>query len=82
MVIRFPVKFADDQQDRKLGDKLVAELSGILNWALTGYWEWLKVGLNPPPQVLESTSTYRKDNDSVSQWIDSACVVGAGCREC
>jgi len=81
MVIRFPVKFADDQQDRKLGDKLVAELSGILNWALAGYWKRLKVGLNPPPQVLESTSTYRKDNDSASQWIDSACVVGAGCRE-
>ena len=74
-VIEFPVSFAPEQQDKTLADRLIQEASGIFNWAYQGYCEWKQAGLHPPPQVLHSTRSYRKDNDSVGQWIDASCVL-------
>ena len=73
-VIEFPVQIAPDQQDRTLADRLIKELPGILQWALEGLEEWRENGLAPPDSVLQSTKSYREDNDSVGQWIESACV--------
>ncbi len=36
-VIEFPRTFSEDEMDVELTEKLVAELSGIFNWALEGY---------------------------------------------
>ena len=36
-VIEFPRTFSEDEMDVELTGKLVAELSGIFNWALEGY---------------------------------------------
>ena len=36
-VIEFPRKFAEHEMDVELTEKLMAELSGIFNWALEGY---------------------------------------------
>ena len=36
-VIEFPKTFSEDEMDVELTGKLVAELSGIFNWALEGY---------------------------------------------
>jgi putative DNA primase/helicase len=74
-IIEFPVSFAPEQQDKTLGDRLIQEASGIFNWAYQGYREWNEQGLNAPPQVLQSTRSCRKDNDSVGQWIEAACVL-------
>jgi putative DNA primase/helicase len=74
-VIQFPVKVPPERQDKTLADRLVQEASGIFNWGYQGYREWKEQGLIPPPQVIQSTGTYRRDNDSVGQWIDSACVL-------
>lgn len=45
-----PIEFAEfeGEPDRKLKDKLKAELSGILNWALRGFREYQKTGLALP----------------------------------
>ena len=56
-------------------EKLIPELSGILNWALEGlqaYWE--QQGLNPPKEVLEATKEYRDDMDLVGSWIEERCI--------
>jgi putative DNA primase/helicase len=74
-VVQFPVKFIPEQQDKTLADRLVQEASGIFNWGYQGYREWKEQGLIPPPQVIQSTGTYRRDNDSVGQWIESSCVL-------
>jgi putative DNA primase/helicase len=74
-LIEFPVSFAPAQQDKMIADRLVQEASGIFNWACAGYREWRTHGLKPPTQVLQSTGTYRRDNDSVGQWIESSCVL-------
>jgi putative DNA primase/helicase len=73
-VIEFPITIPPDQQDKTLADRLIKELPGILQWALEGLKEWRKIGLARPDSVLQSTRSYREDNDSVGQWIDSACV--------
>ena len=73
-VIEFPVQIPPEQQDKTLADRLIKELPGILQWALEGLREWRKIGLAPPESVLQSTKSYREDNDSVGQWIGSACV--------
>jgi putative DNA primase/helicase len=54
---------------------LLRELPGILNWAIQGLLDWKEQKLNPPAQVLNSTGAYRKDNDSVGQWIEDVCIV-------
>ncbi|SFD82027.1 phage/plasmid primase, P4 family, partial [Tritonibacter multivorans] len=46
--IPFNRTFKAEEQDRDLGRKLMAELPGILNWAVKGCMEWQKQGLNPP----------------------------------
>jgi putative DNA primase/helicase len=73
-VIKFPVTFREDQRDPNLTQTLADEASGILNWALEGFQEWVFDGLRPPAEVIEATSSYRKDNDLIGQFIDARCV--------
>ena len=73
-VIEFPIQIPLEQQDKTLADRLIKESPGILRWALEGLSEWRKIGLDPPESVLQSTRSYREDNDSVGQWIETACV--------
>ena len=79
-VIEFPITIPPEQQDRELADRLISELPGILQWAMQGCIEWRKIGLSPPASVLKSTQEYREDNDSVGQWIESACSLDATLR--
>jgi putative DNA primase/helicase len=76
MVIPFPVTIPTEERDRELGARLVQELPAILDWAIQGLCDWRQQGLNPPSRVLQSTKTYRDDNDTVGQWIEAACIVG------
>src|SRR4029077_1290215 len=39
-----------------------------------------KIGLSPPTSVHQSTQEYRKDNDSIGQWIETACSLDATLR--
>jgi putative DNA primase/helicase len=80
-VIEFPVAIPLEEQDKTLADRLIKEgLSGILQWAMQGLSEWKKTGLAPPDCVLQSTKDYREDNDSVGQWIASACFCEPNAR--
>jgi putative DNA primase/helicase len=80
MVVDFPITIPPEQQDKRLAGRLFSELPGILEWAMQGCIEWRKIGLAPPAGVLESTQAYRKDNDSIGQWIESTCSLDATLR--
>ena len=74
--IPYLVTIADEEKiERFREEKLVPELPGILNWMLEGLKEYLKSGLKPPNAICEATKEYRKDNDSVSQWIEVAIII-------
>ena len=72
-VIEFPITIPESQRDPNLAADLAAEASGILNWALEGYRAWKSEGLKPPPEVTEATTSYRRENDLVGEFIADRC---------
>ena len=56
-----------------LAEKIFAEeASGILNWLLEGVRMYQEDGLDDLAQITEAVATYRRDVDSVAQFIDTA----------
>ncbi len=68
-VIPFNRSFSSAEQDKDLQDKLRCEASGILNWAIRGYQQWLIEGMPESPAVTLATSRYRAEFDPVSEWL-------------
>ncbi|RXH12463.1 DNA primase family protein [Bradyrhizobium guangzhouense] len=78
-LVPFVVSINPNAVERDFREKrLVPELPGILNWALTGLSDYLTHGLNPPGSVLASTQEYRSDMDVVGQWIAERCRAEQG----
>jgi putative DNA primase/helicase len=74
-VIPFSITIPPDEQDRTLADKLLAELPGILNWAIQGCLDWQRIGLKPPDEVTAATRDYRSDMDVLAQFLEDRCVL-------
>jgi putative DNA primase/helicase len=78
-LIPFNVRIPRDRQDPELSRKLVAELPGILNWALAGLAEWRKKKqLLPPPEVLTAGQTYRDEMDTIGRFLQECTIKVAG----
>lgn len=75
-LIPFTVTIPDAEQDHQLKDKLRAELSGILNWALEGCLAWQLQGLEPPPEIRAATGEYRTEQDIVAPFLADRCRIG------
>lgn len=80
-LIPFTVRIPEDEIDRHLTEKLSAERSGILNWALAGLLAWHAGGLAAPERVRAATRDYRAESDLFGQWLDERCEVVTGARE-
>lgn len=52
------------------------ELPGVLNWLIEGLLEWRKNGLQPPKTVTDETQAYRKDEDTIGDFIEDCCLLG------
>ena len=72
LVIPFNQKFKPElgNHDPKLKDKLVTELPGILNLALTAYARALSNGFTTPASAEEARSEWSLDANQVAQFID------------
>ena len=75
-MVPFQVIIPEDEQDKKLTQKLRREWPGILRWAVKGCLEWQRTGLAEPKQIIKATQEYRKAMDQVGQFIDDRCVLG------
>jgi len=75
-LIPFNVTIPPEKRDQNLENKLIAELPGILNWALEGLKDYLKVGLKTPEAVTKATKEYRQENDSIESFIAECCELG------
>jgi putative DNA primase/helicase len=73
-LVPFAQTFAGDRCDRRLGEKLEAELPGILAWAAAGYREWQDNGLGMAQAVRVATKSYRSDMDLFGQFLSDRCV--------
>ncbi len=74
-LIEFNNYIPKEKRDKDLDKKLAQEMEGILIWALEGFLEWKKQGLNPPPQIIESVNQYKEEQDIIGQFINEICEV-------
>ncbi len=63
------IKFEGARKDGALKDKLLAELPGILNWAIAGCWDWQRQGLAVPASVTGELLDYRENSDSLGSFL-------------
>jgi len=74
-LIPFNVTIPEAEQDKEIEFKLLKELPGILNWALAGLADYLKVGLKTPKAVQAATAKYRQENDSLEEFLSECCDI-------
>jgi putative DNA primase/helicase len=81
-LVPFTVTIAEEKKDPHLLDKLKAELSGILNWAIAGLLAWQRHGLGEPDEVRMATSEYRAEQDTLAAFLRDVCTLQpfAKCR--
>lgn len=72
-LVPFEVKIPETERDTNLHEKLKAEWSGILAWAIAGCLEWQKIGLAPPQAVRDATEQYLETEDAFGQWLADCC---------
>jgi putative DNA primase/helicase len=75
-VIPFNAHFAQVRRDPHLKEKLRAEMPGILAWAVRGCLDWQQNGLGSCKAVDEAGGVYRREMDTIQQFIDECCEVG------
>ncbi|TXH34049.1 MAG: hypothetical protein E6Q98_19950 [Rhodospirillaceae bacterium] len=72
-IVPFDVVIPEEERDKQLGEKLVPERSGILNWLLEGLTRWFADGrLVTPDEVKAATEDYRESTQPFSQFVKSA----------
>jgi putative DNA primase/helicase len=76
-LIPFNVTIPESEKDPELYDKLLEELSGILNWAIQGCLDWQSQGLNPPQEVLQATQQYKNEQDVLNQFLEEECILAS-----
>ena len=69
-VIPFKASFEGQKDDRDLKQKLLAEMSGILNWAIEGHALWRREGLVPPAQLTDAVSQYQESEDVLAGFFE------------
>jgi putative DNA primase/helicase len=66
--------------DQTLADRLNAEASGILAWAVRGCLRWRCEGLDAPRVVIEATAEYEEDSDPLCEFLHEACRLDADAK--
>jgi putative DNA primase/helicase len=75
-LVPFDVQIPEAEVDKRLSDKLWAERSGILNWAVAGCLDYLRRGgLDAPDEVKAATEEYREESDIVGAFVRQAVIV-------
>lgn len=65
-------------KDDQLIGKLLAELPGILRWAVEGCSEWLNGGLQTPAVVKREVEKLFEEQDPLAEFIESECILEPG----
>jgi putative DNA primase/helicase len=75
-LIPFTVTISEEQKrpQEELMKEFKGELSGILNWALEGWSDYRRNGLQIPAAVKNATSEYKSESDTMAAFISEKCV--------
>lgn len=74
-LVPFGVSIPESEQDKHLGEKLLAEAQAVLAWMMEGCIEWQREGLGEPHEVKVATEGYRAEMDVLAAFVDDCCVV-------
>ncbi|WAC26409.1 DNA primase family protein [Ancylobacter sp. SL191] len=75
-LVPFEVQIPKEERDKRLPEKLKAELPGILNWMIEGALDYLNRGqLAPPEAVMAATREYREESDPLGAFVRSAIEI-------
>ena len=77
-VDRDPEKANERPADKYLQQRLLKEGPGILAWLVRGCLEWQRIGLSPPPVVIDATREYRRDEDMLGHFLKDCCYEDPG----
>ena len=66
------------EADKRLGEKLRPELSGIVRWLVDACREWQRKGLQQPPEVTSATVGYREAMDVLGRFLTECCTLKSG----
>ncbi len=72
-LIPFEVTIPCEEQDHRLGEKLIEEFPGILNWAIEGCLKWQQEGLGSVSAVKRATEVYRGEMDILASFLGECC---------
>jgi putative DNA primase/helicase len=74
--IPFEYNFENDENKDQyfFENKLMPEMSGILNWALEGCLKWQQDGIKVPDIVKYAIDDYRNDMDPIQRFLDECCI--------
>lgn len=61
------------RRDRRLTEKLRAELPGILAWAVRGCLTWQRDGLGASARIEAATEEYRLESDRLGPFLEEHC---------
>lgn len=75
VIIPFTRTFEKADRDMMLGQKLEAELPGILRWIVEGAVKWHKNGLDVPNAITSAVSGYRSEMDIIGAFLADNCVL-------
>lgn len=80
-LIPFTVTIPPEERDPALMEKLRAEYSGILAWAIRGCLDWQSKGLGVPEVVDQATDAYLEAEDAVGAWLAESCELSPNYEE-
>jgi putative DNA primase/helicase len=63
----------EGREDKELAQKLIAELPGILAWAVCGCLDWQHHALGSAGAVTRATAGYRQDEDVLGAFLEERC---------
>lgn len=75
-LLPFLQRFSRSRCDKSLGDRLMAEAGGILQWMIDGCLAYQRDGLKPPAVVVNATAEYFAAENLFEQWLTDCCERG------
>ena len=78
LIVPFTVQIPPAERDPNLPEKLWGERQAILRWCIDGCLEWQRIGLAPPKIVIDATTEYFEDQDTMGQWLEDDTNSQAG----
>jgi putative DNA primase/helicase len=68
-LLPFAVTISESERDKRLAEKLLADLPGILRCAVEGCLAWYQEGLQPPLAVRLATDDYHAEMDVITAFL-------------